>query len=188
MSFPRFVYRINKDDVIVSIETTDGFNGSKDTSAFNPVDYIGKTLWSCFSDETIIHIYQKAISAVRKTGREFILKYRCDAPDFIRKFNLSIRMLENRDIEFINQIDLDAPRNVITLLDPAVPRSSSFITMCSYCLSIRAHDEQWHPLEDAIERFEEFHQSPLPRISHGICPTCLETAMNEIDEFESAAR
>ena len=44
---------------------------------------------------------------------------------------------------------------------------SGFVTMCSYCKSIRDENEQWLPLELYAAEHMNYYQ-----FSHGMCPTC----------------
>jgi len=46
------------------------------------------------------------------------------------------------------------------------------ITMCSYCGDLKDNQENWQAIEAEITKVDLFQQSPLPQISHGICPTC----------------
>lgn len=43
--------------------------------------------------------------------------------------------------------------------------------MCSWCKKV-ALGGQWHEVEDAVRTLNLFSSHELPRISHGMCPTC----------------
>jgi len=57
-------------------------------------------------------------------------------------------------------------------LQGLVQRTDELLKMCSWCNRLHC-DQDWLPLEEAINYLGLFGSSHLPRITHGICPTCV---------------
>ena len=56
-----------------------------------------------------------------------------------------------------------------------VKRLTGLLPICSYCKRIRSDTDYWEQVEGYITEHTD------ARFSHGICPTCLDKAMAEID-------
>ncbi len=84
-------------------------------------------------------------------------------------------------IHFEATLNVDAPRGAIALLDRSLPRSREVISMCSICKAVRCDGERvgdearWIQLEEAMSRLRLAARDPLPRIIHGVCPSCATT-------------
>jgi phosphoserine phosphatase RsbU/P len=56
---------------------------------------------------------------------------------------------------------------------------TGLLPICSYCKRIRSDEDYWEQVEGYITEHTD------ARFSHGICPSCLEKAMSEIDATEA---
>jgi hypothetical protein len=45
--------------------------------------------------------------------------------------------------------------------------------MCSWCKRVR-QEGRWLDLEEGVQELELLSRGPLPEISHGMCPACIE--------------
>jgi len=54
-----------------------------------------------------------------------------------------------------------------------VRRLSGLLPICAYCKAIRDDSDYWHRVEEYVSEHADV------QFSHGICPTCLDAAMNE---------
>lgn len=52
------------------------------------------------------------------------------------------------------------------------------LTVCSYCHRVRMKEEAWTQMEEYIR------EHSLARITHGVCPECLERLRKELDAPE----
>ena len=59
------------------------------------------------------------------------------------------------------------------MFDPKAARGTDLLAMCAWCDRFLVDDE-WVEIEEAATRLELFRRSQLPKISHGICPSCSE--------------
>ncbi|MCR4373387.1 MAG: response regulator transcription factor [Acidobacteria bacterium] len=57
-----------------------------------------------------------------------------------------------------------------------VKRLTGLLPICSYCKRIRSDEDYWQQVDSYITDHTD------ARFSHGICPTCMEKALREIDE------
>lgn len=53
--------------------------------------------------------------------------------------------------------------------NPVPPLGSEMLRVCAWCGSVNAALDQWIPLGSFVPR------GPVPRVTHGICPTCMPT-------------
>jgi sigma-B regulation protein RsbU (phosphoserine phosphatase) len=58
----------------------------------------------------------------------------------------------------------------------SIKRLRGLLPMCAYCKRIRSDDDYWQQLENYIS------QRTDAEITHGICPSCLERVMKDIDQ------
>jgi hypothetical protein len=56
-----------------------------------------------------------------------------------------------------------------------------FVTVCSRCRKVRINQEVWEEVENFVS------QRSKVTFSHGLCPTCYQESMAEIDEMPSSA-
>jgi sigma-B regulation protein RsbU (phosphoserine phosphatase) len=56
-----------------------------------------------------------------------------------------------------------------------IKRLTGLLPICSYCKRIRSDHDYWEQVEGYLTEHTE------ARFSHGICPSCLETVMAELD-------
>lgn len=59
--------------------------------------------------------------------------------------------------------------------------SNELLQMCSWCKRVALPD--WVEAEEAVSRLKVFETELLPRITHAICPACLENLEKEIDSL-----
>jgi phosphoserine phosphatase RsbU/P len=65
-------------------------------------------------------------------------------------------------------VELEAALATINQLEGLLP-------ICSYCKRIRSDNDNWNPVETYIKSHSN------AEISHGVCPSCLDKALAEVD-------
>lgn len=60
-----------------------------------------------------------------------------------------------------------------------VQRLQGLLPICSYCKKVRNEADYWEQVDSYLTSHSDV------RITHGICPQCLETMMKELDEAAS---
>jgi DNA-binding response OmpR family regulator len=58
-----------------------------------------------------------------------------------------------------------------------VRRLQGLLPICSYCKKVRNEDNYWQQVESYITSHSDL------KLSHSVCPSCLERVMKEIDEI-----
>lgn len=167
------VYRIDRDDRIVGVNEgwddfarTDG-EGSEMVGA----KVIGSELWSALSDATIQQLYRLIVAKAR-AGAVVRFQYRCDAPGLRRRFEMSVEQVGN-DVVFTSTLQSAEAREPVVFLEGNRTRGADSIRMCSWCQKVFGEQGAWIPVEDAVVSMQLLAKVPLPRITHGICETCL---------------
>jgi sigma-B regulation protein RsbU (phosphoserine phosphatase) len=62
-----------------------------------------------------------------------------------------------------------------------IKRLSGLLPICSYCKRIRSDQNYWEQVESYITDHSDVH------FSHGICPTCYDKALEELEPYGTAS-
>lgn len=190
MSKDVFIYRIDSTDTIVSV--SDNWCTFADANAWGsslaPADVVGHKLWDFIHNPETQHLYQNVFTRAR-SGRSGMpgrgIPFRCDSPSERRYLQLLIEALPDESIQLKSTILRTEPRSPVSLLDVDTARSTDMVTVCSMCKKIRVSPQQWVELEEGLARLRLFEVDRMPRLTHGLCPSCYEAAMAELDETET---
>ncbi len=168
------IYRIDENDKFTYINEVwkDFARDNKWPEAANH-SILGRSLWDYISNAETIHIYQTVFQNVRKQNKTVRIPYRCDAPDRRRFMEMTIVPLNRDHLEFLNEILREEHREPVLLLDTDTQRNREMLVMCGWCKMVRV-EENWKEVEDALQQMGVFNNPVLPRITHGICPSCTQ--------------
>lgn len=173
-SRPDFVHRIGTDGCISYVNADWVRFGRENGLETAASAVIGRPLLTAISDAETRHLYQVLIERVRGADEIVEFGYRCDSPDCRRWLQMRMRWLESTDeVEFGSLLLRRERRAPVALLDLSQQRSRDLLSMCSWCKQVLA-EQSWVEVEQAIVRLQLFANRALPRISHGICPSCSE--------------
>lgn len=179
-----YVYRIDRDDKIVSVSNNwTGFARENDWSASSPVgpaNVVGRSIWQFFSGIETQHLYQILVEQARKHQKPLCFSFRCDSPRARRMFDLTITPLEDGAIEFQSALRKVEPRGSVSLLSADVERALPPVQICSTCKKVALDGHEWVEADEAVRRLGLLETSPQPQLTHGLCPACLQAAMREI--------
>lgn len=177
-----YQYKIDEHDRI--IEVSDNWNDfAADNEASNNCFYpnlISKSLWDFIADKETENLYMMAIEKVRTTNSEIKIPIRCDSPELIRHIEIAIYPLSENHIQFSSKINQIISRDPVQLLDFYVDRSDESVKICSYCKQVEVSENNWAEVEQAIIDLDLFGSHVLPRLTHGVCPTCYDSIMEKI--------
>lgn len=103
--------------------------------------------------------------------------YRVDANDRLAFVNdgWNAFAVENRTPELMGA----AARDRIAVLEPDRPRSAALLTLCSWCNRGRIGD-RWAEIEEVVAELRLF-DAEVPRLTHGVCPSCVALVAAEVD-------
>jgi len=130
-------------------------------------------LWSFVGDDTTRELYRRMVARARN-GHTVQFRYRCDAPAERRVFEMRIDLMPGDEVEFHSQMVSSEPRSPVGWLHRTAARSRDFVAMCGWCGRVSLSAGQWVEIEQAIEQHRAFQGAVAPRITHGICPECLQ--------------
>ncbi len=147
-----------------------------------PPAILGQPLLSSITDATTRSIWRALLARVRKAAAPSRFRFRCDSPGMRRLLEMTITPGAGGSIEFTTTVVLAERRMAVALLDPAVERTDELLTTCAWCARVRCHDDEWCDLEEGVQRLNLFDRDALPRLSHGMCPSCLTAMEAEIAE------
>ena len=178
------VYRIDGDDRIVGVnEGWDDFARTEgESSEVAGAKVIGCELWSAVSDATIQQLYRLIVAKAR-AGAVVRFQYRCDAPGFRRRFEMSVERVGD-DVVFTSTLQSSEARKPVVFLEANRTRGADSIRMCSWCQKVFGEQGVWIPVEDAVVSMQLLAKVPLPRITHGICEPCLAGMLEVLGKNE----
>lgn len=185
MSEDVFIYRIDSTDTIVSVsDNWHTFAHGNDWNGLQrPEDVVGHKLWVFIQDLETRHLYQELFRRVRGGRPSRPIPFRCDSPGERRFLELLVEALPDGQIEITSKILRTEPRSPVRLLDADTPRSTDFLTICSMCKKIKVSPGQWIEIEEALAHLRVFEADELPQLTHGLCRSCYQEAIRELDDF-----
>jgi hypothetical protein len=178
----RFIYRINQSNAIFFVNDA-WLDFAQENQAFelNSDAVLSKSLWSFVSGLETQHLYGVMLDKVRTGQAPIKVPFRCDGPECRRYMELKIFPLPYKGLEFRSRILKIEPRDSVKVLDMSVDRSSDFIRMCSWCKKVYTGELLgWVEVEKAMQILDLFSAVKLPHITHGMCPDCYESCLQEL--------
>jgi PAS domain-containing protein len=144
-----------------------------------PEHILGHPLLDSISDGTVRELYVGMIKRAR-IGQPVRFRYRCDAPDKRRVFEMDIRLIDGREVEFTSTLIREEVRPTVAVLEGGRVRDERMLRVCSWCQQVAMPDGRWVPVEEAVETLHLLESETVPCITHGICVQCvalMKTAM-----------
>lgn len=175
-----FVHVVDNGDVIVEVNAEWRQFAAENGLPELPDRALGTPLWSHIVGYETVHLYQILVEELRKSGRPQTLAYRCDSPRLRRYMEMRITRQGGGRVVFTSHIVALEERPEVRLLDAAAPRSEETLMICSWCKKIHVGEREWCEAESAISRLKLFGEAGLPKLSHGMCPTCYEEVMRQM--------
>lgn len=181
-----FIYRIDSTDTIVSI--SDNWCAFANANAWEcslrPENVVGHKLWDFIQDLETKHLYRELLKRVRGGMTLRPIPFRCDSSSERRYLELLIAALPDQQIEITSTICRTESPSPVRLLDAATARSSDLVKVCSMCKKIKVAPDKWVEIEKALARLRLFEADKMPQLTHGMCDTCFQAAMRELDLLE----
>lgn len=144
-------------------------NGAPDLT---PDAVLGRRVEDFIADPTTAYIYRLLYQRARE-GATLRLPFRCDAPEVRRDMILQLSPAGSGVVQCDTFVLDETPHPPIALLDAAAPHGNTLVVMCSWCKRVR-REGRWLDLEEGVQELELLSRGPLPEISHGMCPACIE--------------
>jgi len=159
----------------------------------DPANILGRKLLDFVSGEAVKASIQRFMEDLRmqRTGA-VVVPYRCDAPAFVREMRLAITPLERAGESpgflfhsvMLSEtmrppLDIYDHKALASMLDEE--RRLPILAMCSYCLKVRFPPGGTDQSKGWVSGEEYYRLGGISavRISHGICPECMEMLSRE---------
>ncbi|RMF84814.1 MAG: hypothetical protein D6736_18575 [Nitrospinota bacterium] len=169
-----FIHRIDAEDRIIFVnEAWLAFAQQNDASHLTREAVLGQPLWCFIAGEETQHLYTLLLSQVRSTGQRRWIPFRCDSPDRRRFMEMEIALCAPGEVQFTSWLLREEVRPPLPLFEAKQERSPTLLTLCSWCKKVKISPTEWIEVEEAIRRLDLFADPHPPRITHGICPSCL---------------
>ena len=166
------VHRIDAEDRISYVNPAwSDFARANQGEAVMPEQVLGSSLLESVKDPTVQQLYSEMIKRAR-AGKPVRFKYRCDAPDRRRTFEMDIRQLDNGEVEFISALRHEEVRPAVAMLQAGAPRDKRLLRVCSWCQQVALPDRTWVPVEVAVQRLGLLEAETFPGLTHSICEPC----------------
>ncbi len=173
------IFSVDQADRIASVNREwTRFAQANGGAAVLPARVLGQELWTQIADETVQEIYRLMLSRAR-AGFLVRFSYRCDSPSFRRTFTMTVSLRKSGWVQFASLLTAEEARPPVVLLE-GVPRDQRMITVCSWCQRVRLTDGTWVPVEEAVERMQYLQAASFPRVTHGICLTCMTGVLEQL--------
>lgn len=139
---------------------------------------VGGNFLQAISDMSLRELFRMIIARVRETGQSMIFSLRCDTAELKRLSYVRVGLHQTAAgsrVEVVNGTLQETKHRIrLTLLDDEVPRGPEILMICSWCKQVKLAGGRWVEVEEAMQELQLFEQRVLPRLSHGMCPTCAE--------------
>lgn len=161
------------------------FAEAAEAAAPAPQDILGRSLFSFMLGPDIQDHYRKLHEAAWSGQRRIAITIRCDAPDMQRRIRLAMTpLMRSGDVVGVLyqcQILSERARPPIRFLSPQaavealIADKAPILNICSFCANVAMPEVMGGAWLAAEEYYRQGGQSDV-RLSHGICPSCAETA------------
>lgn len=146
---------------------------------------IGRDLWELIRDRSTRHLYETMITRAREKAQPVSFRFRCDTPDQRRLLHMEVAPRESGHVAFEVTLVESQSREEVALLRIGRAQGDAFIRMCGWCKRVPLPGDGWVEVEQALDAMHLFETTgPLPAISHGICPECMDK-MLALEEGEA---
>jgi len=166
-------YSVDKADVIdfvdrwwLAFATENGAPGLDEATV------VGRSIWDFVVDEATTKLYREIHQRVRTTGRAIEVPFRCDSPGLRRYMQLTIRPQDEWQLLYESKMIRAAPQSCPALRDRGPTRSTSSLTMCSFCKRSLLEPSGWLEMEDIALRLQMDDQPTIPELRYTVCPDC----------------
>ena len=180
-----YSHRIDQNDMIIGVSDNWQSFAQENSGARTcfPENIIGSSLWDHIRDLETKHLYEMILQKVRKYNQQVVFSFRCDSPEKRRFLKLSVIPMKDGSVDFISQTIKTELRKPVEMLRSDIERSDEAIRVCSMCKKIAISETEWKEIEFAVQELRLFEKDILPQFTHGICQSCYDTTMAELDKL-----
>jgi hypothetical protein len=177
------LYELNARDEISSVsEEWLRFALANGGEPLGAAQILGRLLWDFIGDLETQHIYRLLHRRVRAGGAPVRLCFRCDAPDRRRLLDLEISAGSEGGLRYRVRTLREQERQPVALLEPYLPRSEDFVTICAWCERVAVPAHGWLEIEAAIAALPALAEARPPQLTHSVCEVCAQALHGALSE------
>ena len=177
----RLQYQIDENNRLSLLDRQwDTFAIENDADGLAGNKLLDHSIWDFITDTSVCYLYEQIFQRVR-SGKKVLFDFRCDAPDLRRFMQMYISPTENGGVQFETLVQKIEPRKALMPFDPLNPSTDRIVVSCSWCNKIRVDETQWEEIEIAADLLRLFERPDVPHISHGMCPECFESVLQNLE-------
>jgi hypothetical protein len=170
---PTIEYLVGPDSTVLEIHGPwDDFARDNAATGLSAGSVLGRRLDDFVAGPEVRLIYQALLGRIRQTGKPARFTFRCDGPTCRRFMEMRLDLAAPDVVRFRSRVLREEPRDAQPLLDVRTKRSEVLLTVCSWCKRFKTESDDWVEVEEYVERTKLMEADILPRISHGMCPSC----------------
>jgi hypothetical protein len=178
-----YKYGVDRNDILVRL--SDNWQSFSDENGGGegcyPQNIIGSSLWRHVCEWQTRNLYEIILQRVREHNHRATFSFRCDSPEKRRFLTLAVIPEEEASIAFESTIINTELREPVALLNGGIKRSEEFLRICSMCKRIAISATEWVEVEIAVQQLGLFQKLIMPQLTHGVCQSCFDAAMAELD-------
>ena len=133
----QFVYHVDHNDIVVSCDAAWlRFAQEHGAPELDVSRVIGRSLWDFIATAETRSLYHLLVAKSRAAQTSVAVSFRCDGPTCRRAMRLTITPLVDNQLMFTSVLVEEEPRPYVALLDTTLPRSDTYLTLCSWCKQV----------------------------------------------------
>jgi hypothetical protein len=176
------VYWIDPADAIVRLNAAwTQFALENDAPELTADRVANASLWDCMGgDAATKGLYASLLERVR-AGAEARFPFRCDSPGMRRYLEMVVN-LDGALVRFESRLLRSESRPEQRILERDVRRGDRWLKICSWCKRLESPGG-WLDVEAALVQLTPFADDSMPRLTHGMCPTCADSMHEAIERL-----
>lgn len=146
------IYFIDNRDLIISTDKNwDGF-AIENLSEVRSEKVIAQSIWTFISNQKVKTLYQGLFSAVRNSGKNLSLQFRCDSDKVIRHMQMTIQPMKEQIIKICTTPLKEIPRQRILSSPILYIGIKHAMPMCSSCNRVYVPNKNmWLEIEEGLK-------------------------------------
>jgi hypothetical protein len=169
-AFPIVRYRVNADDVIVSVGGAwDEFATENDAPSLLAQQVVGRHLRAFITGDTTRMFISAMLEGVRARQTSLVRPYRCDSASARRHMEMTLEPQPEGCVELTHRIvRLEPLRRHVSIAAAPGSSTSRLTVRCSICNRLSREGRWVEPDEDP----RPAQAGTALRVAYGICPEC----------------
>lgn len=146
-------YIIDINDIIISANHGFGKFARENNAKDLAKSIIGESIWKFIYFDEVHRLYQRLFEAIRKTGKEITLNFRCDSHNVLRFMKMYIEPIGENNLQIKTKLIRQVDRKKMLSREILFLGIHSGTPMCSHCNKIYINDKGvWMEIDLALDK------------------------------------